>query len=231
MKIWNRALKGAIFTGILASILTAGCGGIINVPASVQLRGVNAMANLPAATIGASGAPLLAAGAYTASGSYITFNSNPAMGFVLLNGAVQLTTATFDTTTADHFTAYASNTLATPHLILIPDDLTDPGAGNGRIKIVNLSPTASTVDVYITAPGADISATPPSLSNLTFETAQTTIRLAATLEVRVTSAGTKTVLVDYAFGALASGDIKTLLVLDASGGGSPEQIIALNDKS
>lgn len=231
MMIWNKALKGALLTLVSASILTMGCGGIVDVPASVQLRGINAIANLPAATIGASGAPLLAAGAYTASGSYITFNSNPAMGFVLLNGGIQVTTATFDTTTSSHFTAYASNTLATPHITLIPDDLSTPTAGDGRIKVVNLAPASPAVDVYITLPNADISAASPTLSNVTLETAQTTVVAANTLQVRVTSAGSKTVLVDFPFGALAAGDIKTLMVLDNAGGGVPEQVVALNDKA
>ncbi len=231
MKLFNWPLKGVLAVGVLGGLLLVGCGGIVQVPASVGLRGVNAIADLTSATIGANGAPLLTAGSYTTSGSFITFNSNPATGFVLLNSVgLQVANATVDTTTGDHFTAYASNTLATPHLTVIQDDLTAPTAGDGRVKFVNLSPAAATVDIYVTAPAVDISAMSPSLSGLTMETAQSLTTIAGTYEVRVTTAGTKTVVLDVQLAsALKAGDVRTFLVLDNGGGGVPIQQKELND--
>ncbi len=111
------------------------------------------------------------------------------------------------------------------------DDLTAPTAGNVRLRFVDASPSTRLVDVYITAPGAALPASIPTFSDLTFKTVATYVSLAAgTLRVRVTIAGTTTVLLDVNPFTVTAGQVLTLVMLDAPAGGPPSILRTLIDR-
>jgi hypothetical protein len=71
------------------------------------------------------------------------------------------------------------------------DDNAVPAAGQARVRVVHLSPTAGPVDVFVTAVGADLAAATPTLTNVTNQSASAYLPLAAgTYQVRVVPAGT-----------------------------------------
>ena len=111
------------------------------------------------------------------------------------------------------------------------DDPTLPPAGNARLRFVNAAPSTVLVDVYITAPNVDINAVTPTFNALAFKTVVTYTNFpAATLRVRVTIAGTKTVLLDVNPFILVDGTVQTAVMLDGPAGGTPSILLRLNDR-
>ena len=141
----------------------------------------------------------------------------------------------------EDFTAFAIGKLAANggtgiSAIVVPDDNGAPAAGNVKMRFVNASPAAGSVDIYVTAPAADIATATPDVADLDFGSATAYLEKAAgTYRVRVTTAGTKTVILNIgqtagtappspvipALPALAAGAIRTIAILDKSGSGTP----------
>jgi hypothetical protein len=114
---------------------------------------------------------------------------------------------------------------------------TAPAAGQVRVRVVHLSPAAGAVDVFVTAPGADLAAATPAASNVGPGSASGYLTLAAgTYQVRAVPAGTApaaragAVVVTAADLALASGAARTVVVADAAAGGRPVRAFALTDR-
>lgn len=120
--------------------------------------------------------------------------------------------------------------------IVLPDDNSAPTAGNAKLRFVQASPAAGSVDIYVTAPAASILTATPDVSSLNFGSATAYLtKPAGTYRIRVTTTSTKTVILDItqtagtapptpvvpAFPALASGAIRTIAILDRTGSGSP----------
>ena len=139
-----------------------------------------------------------------------------------------------NTTLADgkFYTVLATGRLATIAPLVLEDNLTNPAAGNIKLRLVHASPTAGNVDIYVTAPGADIATANPTLPNVAFRTASAYLEVpAGTYRVRITPAGSKTVAIDVNNVVLTAGQIRTAVAVDAPGGGTPLGAILLVDKN
>jgi hypothetical protein len=96
---------------------------------------------------------------------------------------------------------------------------------------VNAATAAGNVDVYITAQGADILAIAPTFAGMGTRSVSGYLeRAAGAIQVRFTTAGTKTVVRDVSLGTLASGAIRTDVLLEAAAGGTPLTAGALTDR-
>jgi hypothetical protein len=116
--------------------------------------------------------------------------------------------------------------------LVLEDDLTTPAAGNIKLRLVHASPTAGPVDIYVTAPGADLTTVTPTLANVPFRAASDYLEVpAGTYRVRITPAGSKTVAIDVDGVTLTSGQIRTAVAVDAPGGGAPLGAILLADRN
>jgi Domain of unknown function (DUF4397) len=86
------------------------------------------------------------------------------------------------------------------------------------------------VDVYVTAPGADIETALPVLTGVEFEDVADYLEVpAGDYQVRATLAGTKVVAIDSDPLTLESGDVRTAIAVDAPGGGAPFDLLVLAD--
>ena len=85
-------------------------------------------------------------------------------------------------------------------------DAATPAQGKATLRLLHASPAAGNVDIYITAPNADLAAEEPDFSNVAFNAAPSTASLdAGTYRVRLTTTGTKTVKIDRTDIALTAG--------------------------
>jgi uncharacterized protein DUF4397 len=115
--------------------------------------------------------------------------------------------------------------------LVLDDDNVAPPAGNVRIRIVHASPAAGAVDVYVTAPGADLATETPDTTNLGYRSASAYLTLpVGSHRIRWTAPGTITVVGDTTTAALATGQIRTVALLDRAGGGTPHTYVILSDR-
>lgn len=96
---------------------------------------------------------------------------------------------------------------------------------SARIRVVNAASNAPAIDVYLTAQGADISATTPNFSGVQFKQSAPSSGADSlqfpgdTYQLRVTTAGTKTVIFSAVIGVASNADW-LLLPIPAADAGS-----------
>lgn len=106
-----------------------------------------------------------------------------------------------------------------------------------RLRIVNVSPTAGAVDVFITATGADLSTAAPVATNVRNQGASPYFAIApGTYQIRTvptgTAPGARTGAVSITLGgfALSGGAARTIVLADNNVGGTPLRAFALTDQ-
>lgn len=128
------------------------------------------------------------------------------------------------------YTVLAAGALADIAPIVLQDDLTLPGTGNVKLRLVHAAPTAGNVDIYVTAPDADLATTTATVANVPFGAGTAYLEVAAgQYRIRVTPTGTKTVAIDTGSLTLTSGTISTGVAVEAEGGGAPYGALLLSD--
>lgn len=114
-------------------------------------------------------------------------------------------------------------------LIVLPDTVSAPPANQVGLRIVNAAPSAGAVDVYIT--GADSTLATPVATNILYEGVMNYYNApTGTVRLRLTAAGTKTVLLDVDASALISGQVRTIVIADSPGGGTPLTWLGVPDR-
>lgn len=115
-------------------------------------------------------------------------------------------------------------------LLILRDTVSAPPPNQVGLRIVNASPSAGTVDVYIT--GTDSTLGTPNSTNVAFENASTYVNVptGGVVRLRVTAAGTKTVLLDVDASQLSPGQVRTVLIKDTVGGGLPVTWLSVPDR-
>ena len=110
-------------------------------------------------------------------------------------------------------------------------------AGQTRLRVVNMSPAAGAVDVFVTAAGADLATATPSVTNLAPQGASGYLtQPAGTYQVRFVPAGTApasragAVIVTLNAVALPSAANRTIVIADRPQGGAPVQGFVLADR-
>jgi len=145
-------------------------------------------------------------------------------------GGATVINADVDLAAGAYYTAIASNVAASITPLVLLDDLSAPAAGSAKVRLVHTAPSAGLVDVYVTAPNADISGVAPNVANFDFQDETGYLELpVGSYQVRVTLAGTKTVAIDTGTLPLAAGFIATALAVEAPGGGAPFGPLLIED--
>ncbi len=114
-------------------------------------------------------------------------------------------------------------------LLVLPDTVSPVPPGQVALRVINASPAAGPVDVYLTT--TDTALTTPVVSNVTFEGTSGYILAPTGLgRLRITVAGTRNVLVDVDASVLSDGQARSILMLDAVGGGVPITWLSIPDR-
>ena len=112
-----------------------------------------------------------------------------------------------------------------------------PPAGQTAVRIVNMSPTAGPIDVFLTAVGADLSAATPTVANLAYQGSSAYLNFAAgTYQFRAVPAGTApasraaAVTINMNSVVLPANGGRTIVTADNTTGGAPLRAFVLPDR-
>jgi hypothetical protein len=138
----------------------------------------------------------------------------------------------------DHSVYATGGSAASAIVGLVTSDVnTAPAAGQVRLRVVNLSPTAGAVDVFVTAANADLAAATPAVVNLAHRAASQYFALAAgTYQLRTVPTGTApaaraaAVNINLAGQVLSALSARTFVLADNTTGGTPLRAFALIDR-
>jgi hypothetical protein len=121
--------------------------------------------------------------------------------------------------------------------LFVQDDNPAIASSATRLRVVNLSPTAGGVDIFVTAPNADLAAATPALANVGYRGASTyTTPAIGTYQVRIVPAGTApaaragAVVATIETLALPGGAGRTIVIGDRNLGGTPITTFVLTDQ-
>ena len=218
---------------LAATALTAACDDDDNTgpEGEARVRVVHASPDAPSVDVLLDEAEVLSNVPYLASSDYLATSAGDHN--LKVNAAGTATTAIdANVTLADgtDYTVIASDLVAEITPIVLEDDNTAPAAGNARVRAIHGAPSAPAVDIYVTAPGADLEAATPVLTSVAFGDVADYLEVpAGDYQVRVTPAGTKTVAIDSGALTLESGQVRTAIAVDALGGGAPFDLLVLAD--
>lgn len=104
--------------------------------------------------------------------------------------------------------------------VTVKDQSTAPASGDFAIRVVNAAPSMGSADVYIVPTGTSISGVTPTVSALALQSVSPYTSFAAgSFQVYFTIPSTKFSLTTPTTISLTNGQVRTLAVFDASGGG------------
>jgi len=216
-----------------ASALTAACSDDDNTgpDGDTRVRVVHASPDAPDVDVQVDDAEVLGDVPYLTASGYLDV---PAGDRNLKVNAAGTTTTVIDAdvTLVDgtDYTVIASGLVAAIAPIVLEDDNSAPAAGTVKVRAIHGAPSAPAVDIYVTAPGADLTAATPALTNVEFGDVADYIEApAGDYQVRVTPTGTKTVVIDSGTLTLVSGQVRSAIAVDATGGGAPFDLLLLED--
>jgi len=103
-------------------------------------------------------------------------------------------------------------------------------ATEAKLRVIHGSPTAQDVDIYLVAPGADITDLSPTLSSVLFLADTDFLSISPeSYDVIVTAAGSKDAAIGPLTVSLDALGIYTIIATDGAGGGGPLSVILLDD--
>lgn len=223
-------LVWALSVGILFT--AAGCdNSSSSAMRNANIRVLHASPDAPNVDVAVDGTNVLTNVPYKTVSDYLGVSAKSHKIEVFPTGTTTaVITANLSPADGSYTTIAAADFVGSISAKVLTDDHTAPAAGNFKLRLFHGSPSAGPVDIYVTGPDDDITTKDPTLANVPFlGVSDYLTEPAGTYRVRITPTGTKTVAIDTGSLTFASGQVRTGVALDATGGGAPLTAIVLND--
>jgi len=216
----------------MVSLALAGCSKSSNSSGNAQLRILNAFSEAPALDVTVASKPVVSGLPFQGLTQYTSIDTGTPMFTVGVTGASTTLINTTYSVSGNSYTYIVFGPLTGVTATLGNDAFTDPGNGFFSVRIVNVAPGSGGVDIYLTAPGANISSSAPSLGNISYgvTSAFTPIAIGASFEIRVTPTGTKEVIFDSTPKTFAEHSATDIVVF-GKGSGKLVNVALLNHDS
>ena len=201
-----------------------------------RIRALHASPDAPAVNIWVDGAVALADVDYRDGSGFVAVGEEPRVQVeaIIPGGNAIVIDETLDLDFSQDYTIIATGRVTDPIEALVFTNPTDEAlaAGNIRAQFVHAAPAAPEVDIYVTAPDADLgNSTPIDGGSLDFgDATDRVVAPAGIYRVRVTLAGDPDAVV-YDTGALdlaAGADLMAVAVENTGTGGTPIQVVLLD---
>jgi len=212
-------MKRRLFTGsalaVAGAALLTGCGGssTLGTASNPQVRAVDLLTTPTTVNVTIAGGLMSGVNTFGNVSSYQPFtngNTNVTFTDVSTSNVVINQNPLF--TLNGNYTVIGFNGASGPALLVLSDS-NHIGSTQSTVRFTKVAAgTASSVDVYVTAPGASLATISPTFSAVTLgSSSQKYVAFASgTYEVRETASGSKTAIIDQQF-TLSGGTANTLL--------------------
>ena len=182
----------------LTSLILTGCtkSGSSN---QGKMRVVNAFSQAAAIDVTVNSKSVVSGLAFQAEAPYAGIDTGTQTFTVNVTGAsTALINQSFNVSGNTNYTYVVFGPQTAVGSSLLSDSFSDPGDGFFALRFINAAAGPGALDLYVTAPGADLSATAPSLGNVAYGGGSVfaSIAIGTTFELRITPAGTKDVIYD-----------------------------------
>ncbi len=201
-------------------------------PKAAHVRAVNVVADAPSIDVSIDDTVTWPGLAFAGSTDFVDHDNVSTTFTARLAGvASPLVQAGYSLAGEQTYTLIAYGETSAPSLLLLPDVTIQPGSGRTQVRLINTAPGIGPVDAYITAPGTDITNVVANLVSVDYSNVTVSLQFASgTYQMRLTGAGTKTVVYDSGpinladntssdliMYSLTSGRLPNLLQLDVNG--------------
>lgn len=209
---------------VLATVLVGcGGGGSDTVVQAGSLRFIAASANAPDLDVYVNGVKTATALSYPGFSYYLSENAGSNhVQFRPANTGTNVVDFNVPLADGESKTVIAYNDFAHIKASVLTDDRSTPAPGVMRVRIFDLSPSAGNVDVYFNPPSTNIANVAPTNPNVSFEENLGYVTIpAGAYRIFITKAGTKNVIMDSGVQQFTSQEVRTIILLDKKGGGTP----------
>lgn len=227
-------------TSLLASaaiLLTAACdptGNVMPTAPSTQFRFVNTVSDATGLSVKKNGVAIVSGITF---GSVSSFQSIGDEGNILVvarsSDDFLLGTDTLTAISGKHYTMFGLGTVGNFVSLIAADDTVFAAPGNFKVRFVHGVDGQSGfgLDLYVTAVGADISASTPAVASLQYGAVSPYIQNDTSFRrLRVTAAGSTTVILDTTFsGSFPDSQVVTVVASDKVNGGPPPKFTVVID--
>lgn len=212
---------GILLAAGLALMALTGCDSKVAAPRdeTARIRLVHGSAITAALNLKVDGTTVLQGVAATQISQYAEVDAGDHTLSVTLEATGQTLLSRPVTLDKDgDYTLLVSGTLAHPEEMIASDTAFTPLTGKTKIRVIHAARNAPPLDVYLTAPGADLSTASTLVEPFQFNVADTTVfpgfaeRDPGDWQVRFTADGTTNVLLDTGPFATAAGQIITVIL-------------------
>jgi hypothetical protein len=228
------SLPRILFTALcFAALVLIGCGksgggGDSN----GQIRVFNAFPEASALNVTVAGTVLSNSLPFQGLTQYQTVNSGSQTFTVNVVGStVPLVNATTTIGSGANYSYLIFGPSTAVGSILANDAFNDPGSGNFALRVVNAAAGAGPIDVYVTAPGADLSNAAPTIPNVPYGTVTNFLPFTtgASFEIRITPSGTKQIIYDSTPKTFAERSGTTIAAYSKGGGSLVNVALLISD--
>lgn len=235
MRIHHRSSTRPLLALVAVSSLAASACGDSEGPASIaRVRFLHAAQGLAAVDFRSGGTTRSAAQAFSTAWSAEATLPTGASAFTarLTGGATDLASTNTTLANGARYSVVLAKRPTSDTLVVYTDTAATPAVDKALVRVLNVAPAAGAVDVYVTAVGADLATATPQATAVAFLARSAYIEVASGAQrVRVTNAGTKTVVLDLNPITLPSRGVRGIAVLDNAAGGLPLQGVVASEKN
>lgn len=194
-------LRRSFFAVILATLAVAGCKvSTINYfpPHPAQVRVMNLIADSGGVDVQVNGSPAFSNVAFQTATGYQSYDNQTTQFTVTFTGT-STTIGTFSVALGGEqpYTLLVYGSTTSPQITLVSEVASVPVNGNVQVSVFNAAQNAPSVDIYITAPGVDLTTVNPNIYAVAYSGTSFNVAFPpGTYQIRVTNGGTKTVIYD-----------------------------------
>jgi hypothetical protein len=226
-----RALLAAL---CLTLLVLAGCSkSSSSDQGNAELRVVNAFSQAGALDLSVNAKPVVNALPFESNSQYASVDTGSQIFIVNVTGAsTSLVNTTYNVSSNTNYSYVVFGPQNAVGALLLSDSFNDPGDGFFSVRFVNAAPGPGPLDLYLTAPGADLTATAPSVTNIIYASSSLFVPVAigSTFEIRITPAGTKDVIYDGSAQTFAEHSGASIVAFGKGSGKLVDAVLLRNDE-